>query len=254
MDTLACIKRVPDTGARIVLTEDRQSIDDSNLGHTISPHEECAVEEAVQLTEAHGGESTALTLGAPAAEEQLRTAIAMGIDHGILLETEAANWGPIDTAAAIADAVTDESGSPNYDILLFGNESADAQNFQVGIRVAAALDVPVISGIKDLAIDDGRAIAKREVSGGAEVYELDLPAVITVKEGLNTPRYPSMQSQMRARRVELARSDPKPTGASDVEMVEYEVPERDDSPAEILGEDASAAPAAVDVLADLEVL
>lgn len=254
MDTLACIKRVPDTGARIVLTDDKQSIDDSHLGHTVSPHEECAVEEAVSLAEATGGSATALTLGEPAADEQLRRAIAMGVDHGILLTIEEDDWAARETANAIASAVADDEGEPAYDLLLFGNESADAQNYQVGIRVADALGVPAVTGIKDLEIEDDRAIAKREVPGGAEVFEVDLPAVIAVKEGLNTPRYPSMQSQMRARRVELDERAPEPVGYEDVAMIEFEVPERDDSPAEILGEDASAAPAVVDVLEELEVL
>jgi len=85
MNILACIKRVPDVGARIDLTEDKQAVVTKNLGFTVSPHEECAVEEAIRLVEAHGGQSTVLTLGAAAAEEQLRDSLARGADRGILL-------------------------------------------------------------------------------------------------------------------------------------------------------------------------
>lgn len=105
MNVLVCVKRVPQTGGRIVLTADGQEIDTKFLGFTISPHEECGVEEAVRITEAGGGESTVLTLGSAAAEEQLRDAMALGIDRAVLLETDGSEWDPFSTAAAIADAI-----------------------------------------------------------------------------------------------------------------------------------------------------
>ncbi|NIS30631.1 MAG: electron transfer flavoprotein beta subunit/FixA family protein, partial [Actinobacteria bacterium] len=157
VNVLACIKRVPDTGAKIVLTDDQQSIDAGNLGFTMSPHEECAVEEAVQLVEDHGGESTVLTLGPPDADEQLRTGLAMQADDALLLETEGEEWGPRETAHAIASAVGDGGGE--FDVLLFGNESADQENYQVGVRVARQLGLPVVTGVKDLEVDGDRAIA-----------------------------------------------------------------------------------------------
>ncbi|HEX5148102.1 MAG TPA: hypothetical protein VFW02_03395, partial [Candidatus Limnocylindrales bacterium] len=102
MDLLVCVKRVPATGGRITLTEDGQEIDTRYLGFTVSPHEECAVEEAVRIVEAQGGSSTVLTLGPSAAEEQLRDARAIGIDRAILLETDGREFDPVATAAAIA--------------------------------------------------------------------------------------------------------------------------------------------------------
>ncbi|MGZ6544444.1 MAG: electron transfer flavoprotein subunit beta/FixA family protein, partial [Actinomycetota bacterium] len=98
MEILVCVKRVPATGGRITLTEDRQSIDTKFLGFTVSPHEECAVEEAVRLVEAHGGSSTVLTLGPEVAGEQLRDAIAMGVDRALLLETGDEDWDAVATA------------------------------------------------------------------------------------------------------------------------------------------------------------
>jgi electron transfer flavoprotein beta subunit len=257
MDVLACVKRVPNTGAKIVLTDDQQAIDASGLGFTMSPHEECAVEEAVQIVEDHGGSSTVLTLGSDEATEQLRTALAMTVDEATLLETDGEEWGPRETANAVAEAVRADSddGLP-YDLMLFGTESADAANYQVGVRVAEELDVPFLAGVKELDFEDGRAIARREVTGGEEVYELDLPAAVSVKEGINEPRYASMRAKMRARNQEVDRQTPE-AGAFEgtFEKVRLEVPESAEGRAQILGEGPEAVPEIVTLLRDeLEVL
>ncbi|MEF8775855.1 MAG: electron transfer flavoprotein subunit beta/FixA family protein [Haloarculaceae archaeon] len=252
METLVCIKRVPNTGARAVLTEDKQSIDTSNLGYTLSPHEECGIEEAVRLVEDHGGESTAMTLGAAGADEQLRTAIAMGVDEAVLLESDGSDWRPSRVADALATSIEDRED--DYDLLVFGNEAADAQNYQVGVRVADKLGLPVVSGIKDLEVEDGTAVAQREIPGGSEHYELDLPAVITVKEGLNEPRYPSMRARMQANKTEITQLEAEGTGVEGFEKLELVVPEEGASETEILGESPDAAPDVAEVLEELEVL
>jgi len=251
MDVLACIKRVPDTGAKIVLTDDQQDIDASNLGFTMSPHEECAIEEAIQLVEEHDGTSTVLTLGPEEATEQLRTGLAMQVDEATLLQTEGEEWSPRATANAIADAVRGENGDVDHDLLLFGNESADTANYQVGVRVARELGLPCVAGIKTLDVEDGTAVARREISGGEEVYEVDLPAVVTVKEGINEPRYASMRAKMQARRQEVpARTPDHREGPGSFAKIRLEAPEEDDSEAEILGEGADAVPNVVEVLRD----
>ena len=250
MNVLACIKRVPNTGAQIVLTDDEQRIDASNLGFTMSPHEECAIEEAIQQVEAHGGTAHVLTLGPEEATEQLRTGLAMQADEATLLETDGDEWSPRATASAITAAVNDlHDDGVEFDLLLFGNESADMANYQVGIRVASALGLPCVTGIKDLEVEDGTAIAKREISGGEEVYEVELPAVVTVKEGINEPRYASMRAKMQARRTEVDRREPvSETGPGTFEKLRLEAPERDDAEAEILGEGAEAVPHVIEVL------
>lgn len=268
MDVLASIKRVPNTGSEIVLTDDQQGIDTSTLGFTMSPHEECAIEEAVQQVEEHGGSATVLTLGPDDADEQVRTGLAMTADHGMLLETEGEEWSPRATANAIADAIRESSPDAGgdgdagggddigYDLLLFGNESADMANYQVGVRVANELGLPCVSGIKTLDVEGGTAIAKREVSGGEEVYEVELPAVISVMEGINEPRYASMRSRMQARKQELEIRDPEHReGSGSFEMVRLESPADDDADAEVLGEGVDAVPNIIDVLEDdVEVL
>ena len=249
MDILVCVKRVPTTGAKIVLTEDARAIETRNLGFTISPHEECAVEEAVQLVEKHGGSVTVLTLGSPEATQQIRDAMAVGADKGILLETAGEEWDPVATGNAIVDAIK-ASGS-TFDLLLFGNEAADSGDYQVGVRVAHALDVPCVTGIKGLAIEGDTAVAKREAGGGFEIYEIPLPAVITVKEGLNLPRYPSVPGRLRAKKKPLETTTPERNGGG-LEMVKLVTPQEQSKSAEVLGSGVTAVPKIVELLRELK--
>jgi electron transfer flavoprotein beta subunit len=250
---LVCVKRVPMTGGRIVLTDDAQAIETKHLGFAVSPHEECGEEEAVRLVEAHGGESVVLTLGVPEAEEQLRDAMAIGVDRGILLKTDAEEWDPEATAGAIVEAIrADEAASGPFDLIFFGNESADSGGYQVGTRVAYALGRPCVTGVKGLAVDGGTVRCEQEVGGGRDVYELPLPAVVTVLEGLNLPRYPSVPGRMRAGRKPLERSTP-PRPASRLERVRLVVPEGESKQAVVLGTGPDAAPAVVDLLEQIGV-
>jgi electron transfer flavoprotein beta subunit len=247
---LVCVKRVPITGGRMVLTDDEQAIDTKHLGFTISPHEECAVEEAVRMVEAHGGETVVLTLGPAEAEEQLRDCMAIGADRGILLRTDGAEWDPQATAAAIVDAARVEDP---FDLILFGNESADAANYQVGIRVAHALGLPVATGMKKIELEDGgRLRCERDVGGARDVYVLPMPAVLTVLEGLNLPRYPSVPGRLRARSKPLALLEPARPAAR-LEKLRLVVPAGGDNQAEILGEGAAAAPRVVELMRQLGV-
>jgi electron transfer flavoprotein beta subunit len=254
MRILVCVKRVPATGGKIVLTADAQDIDTRFLGFTISPHEECGVEEAVRIVEAQGGSSTVLTLGAAVAEEQLRDAMAIGIDEAVLLETDGADWDAYSTAGAIIDAIrTLEADGGPFDLILFGNEAADTGDFQVGIRVATALGRPVVSGIKGIAAGDGRLEARREAAGGWEVFDLPLPAVLGVKEGLNLPRYPSVPGRLRARKKEIRRIQAArhPGGPTKERL---RLPEGTESQVEVIGQGAAAAPAVVELLKRLGVV
>lgn len=254
MNVLVCIKRVPATGAKIVLTEDEQKIETRHLGFTVSPHEECGVEEAIRLVEEHGGSSMVLTLGPEEAVEQLRFSLAQGINQAVLLETDGSDWGPMATARAIVEAIhTQQAEGNNFDVLLFGNESADSGGYQVGIRVAHALGVACVTGIKALEIQDGKAIARREASGGWEIYEVPLPAVFTVKEGINLPRYPSLPGRLRAKKATIERIEPQ-RNEGGLEKVRLTVPAEKHKGAEILGEGPEAAPKIVEVLKELGVV
>jgi electron transfer flavoprotein beta subunit len=276
VNILVCVKRVPQTGGRIVLTADGQAIDTRFLGHTISPHEECGVEEAVRIVEKEGGASAVLTLGAPEAEEQLRDAMAIGIDRAILLETDGTEWDPVSTAGVIAETIeSQEAANGRFDLILFGNEAADTGDFQVGVRVATALGRPIINGIKEIWFSDSRreVLARREAPGsGWETYDLPLPAVLGVKEGLNLPRYPSVPGRLRAKKKEVERVPlgASPSGAlglgagEDAAGVESAIPgptkrrlrlpAEERTQAEVIGTGPEAAPAVVDLLQRIGVL
>jgi electron transfer flavoprotein beta subunit len=254
MRVLATIKRVPITGGRIVLTEDARAIDTRHLGFTMSPHEECGVEEAVRIIEANKGDSVVLTLGPPESVEQLRDAMALGIDRAIHVQTDGSEWDGEDTAAAIIDAIrAEEAASGPFDIIFFGNESADSGGFQVGIRVAHALGRPCVTGLKKVTIEGSKVRCEQEVEGGRDVYVVPLPAVLTVKEGLNLPRYPSVPGKMRARSKPVAVSTPT-RPAPHLELISLAVPAGQGRRAESLGSGAAAATAVVDVLRKAGVL
>jgi electron transfer flavoprotein beta subunit len=253
MKILTCVKRVPMTGGKIVLTADGRAIETRHLGFAISPHEECGVEEAVRLVEQHGGESVVLTLGPPEAEEQLRDMMAIGADRGIHLVTGGEEHDPVSTARAILEAIRADEASGAFDLIVFGNEAADSGGFQVGARVAHALGRPCVRGVKALAVDGGTLRAEQEVAGGRDVFRVPLPAVVTVLEGLNLPRYPSVPGKMRAGRKPLERIE-TPPAESALELVRLVVPEGQGKQAEILGEGPDVAPAVVELLSRLGVM
>jgi electron transfer flavoprotein beta subunit len=253
VNVLVCVKRVPLTGGKITLTEDEQAIQTRHLGFTVSPHEECACEEAIRLVEQRGGSSTVLTLGPSEAEEQLRDMMAIGIDRAIHLVTDGGEWDPQATAAAIVGALG-PTAREDHDLLLFGNESADAGNYQVAIRVARALGLPCVNGVKALSVqDDGRLRCEQEVAGGRDIYVVPLPAVVTVKEGINLPRYPSVPGRMRAKRKPMVASEPT-RPESKLQMVRLALPEGSSKQAQILGRGPEAAPAVVEILQEIGVM
>lgn len=257
MDVLVCVKRVPAFGAKVPLQGDG-TVDTRHLGFTLGPHEECAVEEAVRLVSAHGGTATVLAVGPPETEEQVRYALAMGADRGVLVDTGRDDTDPQATAEAIVRAVADladGAGVPDgdaprvpFDLLLFGQSSADAGHGQVGIRVARALGLPAVGGIKGIEVPDGAGTVRlrRPVDDGVEVCEAPLPAAVAVKEGLNLPRYPTMPGRLRARKATLhtVPADPAPGGLRTLGLRQ---PAEDGAETVVLGQGADAAPAVVDV-------
>ncbi|HDR16563.1 MAG TPA: electron transfer flavoprotein beta subunit/FixA family protein [Desulfobacteraceae bacterium] len=254
MNILVCIKRVPDIGAKVELTEDQRSIVTRNLGFTISPHEECAVEEAILQIERHEGDSTVLTLGPQEALEQIRDSLARGVGRGVLLEADGSEWDPGETARAVVETIhARREAGESYDLFLFGNEAADTGDFQVGVRVAYALGLPCVTGVKAIEILNGNVVARREIDSGWEIYEVPLPAVVTVKEGINLPRYASLRGTMKAKKKPVDQIQPCSTGAA-LEMKRLHHPPEQGKQVEMLGEGAAAAPRIVDLLKSLEVI
>ena len=251
MKILVGVKSVPAVAGRIALTPDQRAIDTRHLGFTISPHEECAVEEAVRLIEAHGGDSVVLTLGPESALEQLRDALALGIGRAIHLVTDGQEWDPQSTAEAVVEAIrADEAASGSFDLILLGNEAGDSADYQVAVRVGRALGRPTVTAIKGITVADGVARCEQEVGGGRDVYELRLPAVVAVLEGLNLPRYPSVPGRLRAKAKPVAASQPA-RPAQRLEMLRLAVPQGASKQAVVLGRGADAAPAVIEVLQGL---
>ncbi|MAT37437.1 MAG: electron transfer flavoprotein subunit beta/FixA family protein [Actinomycetota bacterium] len=254
MRLLVCVKRVPAPGARINITDDEQDVDAAHLGFTTSPHEECALEEAVQIVEEHGGEVTVLTLGPAEAEEQLRYAASVGAHHFVLLPVTEVDWDPQRTANALVKAIENlEENAEPFDLVLFGNESADSGGFQVGVRVAHALDRPMVNGIKGIEIAENKVTARREIDGGFEVYAIPTPAVLGVKEGINLPRYPTMKGRLASKKAEIEINEPTAEEGGQT-RIRLHRPEEKVSETVILGNGPEAAPAVVDLLQELGVL
>lgn len=254
MRVLVCVKRVPAPGARINVTADGLAVDTSFLGFAMSPHEECAVEAAVQLVEAHGGEATVLTVGPAEAEEQLRYAASVGVSAAVLVTTDGSDWDAQRTARAITAAVaTLEGGDGPFDLVLFGNESADSGGFQVGIRVARALGRPVVNGAKALSVEGTTARVERPTDDGLDVYALPMPAVVGVKEGINLPRYPTMKGRLASKKVVVTTIEPD-AAAGGQRLVRLQTPPEQASTTQILGTGPDAAGVVVDLLAEIGVL
>src|SRR5438552_82723 len=241
----------------MVLAPDRKALETRHLGFTISPHEECGVEEAVRIVEAGGagsGESVVLTLGPPDAVEQLRDAMALGIDRAIHLQTDGSEWDGESTATAIVEAIRADEASGAFDLIFFGNESADAGGYQVGLRVAHALGRPCATGLKGVKVEGSSVRCEQDTGAGRDVYVLPLPAVVTVKEGLNLPRYPSVPGRMRAARKPLTTLNRPERPEQNLQLVELSVPGGPGRQTKLLGSGASAAPAVVETLKEIGVV
>jgi electron transfer flavoprotein beta subunit len=247
-----CIKRIPLSPGKWTLTADETAIDTSGsaMGWTLSPHEECAVEAAVQLAEGDGT-VTAFSLGTPESSEQIREVMAVGVDRGVLLETDGADWDGQATAAALAAAIT--ADETDFDAVILGTESADASGYQVGVRIAHALGWPIVTNVKGLSVEGGVARCERVVGSEREVYEVTLPAVIAVKDGVNIPRYPSVPGRIKARKKPLDTVTPESRPAR-MEKVKLALPPQETSTATVLGSGADAAPKVVEVLKEIGVL
>ncbi|MCF6379093.1 hypothetical protein L2K70_15860 [Nocardioides KLBMP 9356] len=251
---LVCVKRVVDSSGEVVLTEDGQGVDGRYAGFTMSAHEECAVELAVQVAGATDGSATVMTLGDADAVEQLRTALAVGCTAATHVVADAQAYGPADVAREIAAVVRDhEAAGTPHELVLLGNDAADSGDFQVGIRLAYELGWPVVNGVSTVSVADGEVTASGAGPDGHETYRLPLPAVVTILEGGVEPRYPTVPGRMKAKKAPVEEREPvaAPTGTGRLRLV---LPPPTPSSVEILGEGASAAPAVVDLFERLGVL
>ena len=243
MKIAVCIKRVPDTATRIKIGADGKSIVEDGVKFVLNPYDEYAIEEALQLKEKSGdGEVVAVAMGSDASQETIRGALAMGVDRGILLQTDAVSLNPV----AVAKVLAAELDGAGYDLIFFGKFAVDDCSQAVGTIVSELLSIPSVSAIGHLEVADGKGTAEREIEGGVEVVEFSLPAVVTADKGLNEPRYPALRGIMMAKKKPL---EVKPVELSDGGMTVIQLalpPERPEG--RIVGEGPDAVPALIEAL------
>jgi len=243
MKIAVCIKRVPDSETRVKIASNGKSLDEAGVKFVLNPYDEFAVEEALQRKEeAAAGEVAVVCLGPAAAQETIRTALAMGADRGVLLQTDVVPADGYVTAQALAA----ELKGGGWDLILFGKMAIDDYNQQVGPMVAELLGLPCVTAVAHLEIDGSKGVAEREIEGGIEVVEFPLPAVITADKGLNEPRYPALKGIMAAKKKPLE-VKPVQLGAGAIEVVALTPPpERKEG--KIVGEGPGAVPELVRLL------
>ena len=243
MKIAVCIKRVADSETRVKTGPDGKSLDEAGVKFVLNPYDEFAVEEALRRKEAAGaGEVAVFTVGSAAAQETIRTALAMGADRGVLLQADRIPADGLETAKALAA----ELKAGGWDLILFGKMAIDDYNHQVGPMVAELLGLPCVTSIGHLELAGRKGVAEREVEGGLEVVEFPLPAVLTTDKGLNEPRYPALKGIMAAKKKPLE-VKPAAFGLGGVEVLAMlPPPERQEG--RIVGEGAAAVPELIRLL------
>ena len=243
MKIAVCVKRVPDMDVRFKVAADGTSVDDTGVKFDLNDFDAWAVEAALQLKEKAGqGEVVVISLGPNTVQETIRKALSMGADRGVHLQADKI---PFDSFA-IASALAAELKDGGYDLILFGKLAPDSSNGVTGAIVAELLGLPCVTAISRLDVANGRGTAKREIEGAQEIVEFPLPAVLTIDEGINTARYPSLKGIMAAKKKPLE-SKPAPLAESKVKIEKIELPpER--AAGRIVGEGAAAVPELVKLL------
>ncbi len=233
MKIVVCVNHVPDTETKIKVGPDNKTIDKAGVNFMLSPYDEFAVEEALRLKEKHSGEVTVMSLGGDVHKETLRKALAMGVEKAVLLKDDS-----VRDSFGIAKALADEIKTMAPDIVLFGKQSIDFDDAQVGTMVAEILGFASVSVVVKLTIENGKVTCEREIEGGHETVESKLPCVIQAQRGLNEPRYPSLKGIMSAKTKPIVE---KPAASAEmrVEPVALRKPQSK-AAGKIVGTDKSA--------------
>ncbi|MGG1674321.1 electron transfer flavoprotein subunit beta/FixA family protein [Neobacillus sp. NRS-1170] len=199
MNILVLMKQTFDTEEKIVLQNN--AISEEGVNFIINPYDEYAIEEAIKLRDVHDGNVTVITVGPERAENALRTALAMGADNAVIVDSEDLNLDEYITAKILAAVIKGRE----FDIILGGNVAVDYGSGQIGPRLAEELDIAQVTTITKLDIDGNEAIIERDVEGDKEVIQVSLPVLITAQQGLNEPRYPSLPGIMKAKKKPIER-------------------------------------------------
>lgn len=201
MNIVVCVKRVPDTTAVLRLDPQDLTLDRASVETVLNPMDEYAVEEALRLREAQGGEVAAVAVGPEDAERILRSALALGADRGVRVTDERiAGSDAMGIARVLAAAI----GRSPFHLVLMGAEATDARTGLVPQALAQHLGVPGVTHVRKVTAEDGALVVERdEEDGGTATFRADLPALISVAKGINEPRYPSLRGVMAAKQKPL---------------------------------------------------
>ena len=208
MKILVAVKRVVDYNVKVRPLSDGSAVDLANVKMSINPFCEIAVEEAVRLKEAGSAtEIVAVSIGPKQAQEQIRTALALGADRGILIETDA-DLEPLAVAKCLKGVIEKESP----DLVILGKQSIDNDNNQTGQMLGALCNLPQGTFASEVKIADGKVDVTREIDGGLQTVKLNLPAIVTTDLRLNEPRYASLPNIMKAKKKPLDTTTPADLG------------------------------------------
>lgn len=242
MKLVVCVKEVPDTETYIKIGADQKSIVESDVTFVINPYDEFAVEEALKISEAAGGETTAVCVGNDRADEVLKSAVAMGIQNPVRVNTD----GPVTDSLVQAKMLAEVLKDMEADLILLGKEAIDDGSMQVGPMLGELMDIPCISLVTKLDVADGKVTAERETADGIEVVEASMPCIITAQKGLNEPRYPSLRGKMMAKKAVVDVKEVT-VGDGSVELLSMSNPPARGE-AKVVGEGVEAVPELVRLL------
>lgn len=243
MKIAVCTSHVPDTATKVKVGSDGLSIDPTGVTYVINPYDEFAVEEALKTKEKTGGDSevVVISLGSDSSKETIRKALAMGADKGVLLKDD----NPRDSFA-VAKALAEEIKAQGCELVFCGKQSVDYDNTITGQLIAEMLGYSCIPVVVEFNLEGDKIRAEREIEGGREVVETQLPAVITAQKGLNEPRYASLKGIMAAKKKTIEEK-PAADAESLTEVIKMYLPPPK-QPGRILGTDSSAVPELIKLL------
>ncbi len=236
MNSVVCIAQVPDTEARIKIAGDGKNIDETGLKFIVSPYDELALEAAIRLKEAQGGDVTVISFGPDRVQQALRECLARGATKAIHIKGDATP-----DSLVIAKALAASIKNVPHDLVFFGKQGVGTDNSLVGPMVAELLGYPQVNVVTHLEVADGKAIAHREIEGAEEVIEAPLPAVITAQKGMNEPRYASLKGIMAAKKIAIDTQTPAEAATPSVTFVKLELPPEKSGGRKIDGSDPAAA-------------
>lgn len=236
MNIAVCIKQVPDTETRIKLSGDKKTVMEDDINFILNPYDEFAVEEALKITEAHGGEVTVISLGPDRITSAIRSALAMGAHHATRIKADKHPDDPL----VVADALARVLKEGNYDLILLGKQAIDDDHSQVASILSTLMDLPAVTVVVKLDVEESGIRAEREIDGAHEIVECSLPAIVSAQRGLNEPRYASLKGIMKAKKiqieeVELSLKEDK------LQITGFDYPP-EKNPGKIVGKDADAVP------------